>query len=133
MARAARKVIDSRLRDIRGVVQANLFDSELGAARELLKSGYVRAAGVLAGVVLERHLADVATNHAVRIRRANPTVSHYNDGLKTAGVIDVPRWRSIQHLADIRNICAHNAGREPIAGEVRELIDGVDKVIKSIF
>lgn len=132
MVRAARKALDSRLVDIQGVLQADLFDSGLDAARELLKNGFLRPAGVVAGVVLERHLAAVVRSHKTVIRRKAPTISHYNDSLKEAGVLDVPRWRAIQGLADIRNLCAHATGREPTAEEVRELIDGVARISKNV-
>lgn len=45
---------ESSLFDIRQLVQADLFDSELDAAEELLSQKFTRAAGALAGVVLER-------------------------------------------------------------------------------
>src|SRR6266576_488371 len=47
---------ESSLFDIRQLVQADLFDSELDAAIELAKNKFTRAAGALAGVVLESHL-----------------------------------------------------------------------------
>lgn len=43
---------ESSLFDIRQLVQADLFDSELAAAQELLKIGFIRASGAVAGVVL---------------------------------------------------------------------------------
>lgn len=132
IVKAGRAALDSRLADIRGVLQADLLDSELDSARELLKNGFLRASGVVAGVALEAHLADVARSHSVAIRSKSPTIAHYNDALKAAGTLDVPRWRSIQGLADIRNVCAHSTGREPTSDEVRDLIDGVAKVTKSI-
>jgi hypothetical protein len=124
---------DSSLLDIRSIVQADLFDSEIDAARELLKSGFLRASGVIAGVVLERHLSEVCANHKVSIHKKNPTIADFNDGMKNADVIDVPTWRSIQHLGDLRNLCGHNKEREPRKEEVAELIDGVDKLTKSLF
>jgi hypothetical protein len=129
---AAKRVLDSRLADIRGVLQADLFDSELDAARELLKHGFLRAAGMVAGVVLEGHLRTVARAHKVVIRSKAPTIAHYNDALKAAGILAVPRWRSVQGLTDIRNLCGHATGREPTADEVRELIDGVAKIAKTV-
>jgi hypothetical protein len=129
---AAKKVLASRLADIRGVLQADLFDSELDTARELLKNGFVRAAGMVAGVVLERHLAEVVRSHKVTVRSRSPTISSYNDALKNAGVLNVPRWRAIQGLADIRNLCGHAAEREPTSEAVDELIDGVEKITKSV-
>jgi hypothetical protein len=43
------------------------------------------------------------------------------------------RWRFIQHLADITNLCDHNKEREPTEEEVQELIEGVSKVVKTTF
>jgi hypothetical protein len=132
IVKAAKRVLGSRLKDIRGVLQADLFDSELDAARELSANGFLRAAGTLAGVVLERHLGAVVQAHTVAVRSKNPTLAHFNDALKKAGVIDVPRWRMIQRLGDLRNLCAHATGRDPTAEEVGELIDGVDRIAKTL-
>jgi hypothetical protein len=124
---------ESSLFDIRQIVQADLFDSELDAARELTKHRFPRGAGAIAGVVLEKHLAQVALNHNIPVRRKEPTISDLNDVLKNGGVFDVPTWRQIQRLGDIRNLCEHNKEREPTTEEVQELIDGVDKVTKTLF
>lgn len=132
IVKAAQKVLTSRLADIRGVLQADLFDSELDAARELLKNGYLRAAGMVSGVVLERHLSEVARRHRVTIRSKARAISHYNDALKNAGILNVPRWRTIQGLADIRNLCGHAGERDPTRDEVTELIGGVGKITKNV-
>ena len=50
---------ESSLFDIKQLVMADLFDSELDAAKELAKKKFHRAAGAVAGVVLEKHLAQV--------------------------------------------------------------------------
>lgn len=126
-------VLDLKLKDISGVLQADLFDNELEAAKELLEKGHVRAPGVLAGVTLERHLAHVSDKHNLKLSKKKPSISDYNDALKNSGIYDVPDWRLIQRLGDIRNLCVHSKGREPTKDEVRELIDGVSKVIKTIF
>lgn len=124
---------ESTLFDIRQLVQADLFDSELDAARELLKNGFVRASGAVAGVVLEKHLAQVAQNHSISTRKKHPTISDFNDLLKNGGVLDTPHWRQIQRLGDIRNLCDHNKDREPIDEEAEELISGVEKFTKTLF
>jgi len=124
---------ESSLFDIRQLVQADLFDSELDAARELAKNKFTRAAGAVAGVVLEKHLLQVCANHAVVVSKKAPGISDLNDLLKTAGVLDVPQWRFIQHLGDIRNICDHGKAVEPTPIQVVDLIDGVDKVVKTVF
>jgi len=124
---------ESSLFDIRQLVQADLFDSELDAARELAKNKFSRPAGALAGVVLERHLAQVCGNHAIKIAKRSPAISDLNDALKGANVIDIPTWRFIQHLADIRNQCDHDKKSEPTAEQVDGLIAGVVKVTKTVF
>jgi hypothetical protein len=63
----------------------------------------------------------------------HPTISDFNELLKGGDVIDLVMWRFIQHLGDIRNLCDHGKDREPTKDEVLELIDGVDKVIKTVF
>lgn len=124
---------ESSLFDIRQLAQADLFDSELDAAKELAKNKFSRAAGALAGVVLERHLAEVCDNHAIKIAKKAPAISDLNDALKGADVIDIPTWRSVQHLADIRNLCDHYKKSEPTGQQVDELIAGVMKTTKTLF
>ena len=124
---------ESSLYDIRQLVQADLFDSELASAQELLKRGFVRAAGAVCGVVLEKHLAQVAANHNITTRKKNPTISDFNDLLKQSDILDTPEWRQIQRLGDIRNLCDHHKDREPTKEEAQELISGVEKFTKTLF
>ena len=130
---SVRTRFDTSLFDIAQLVRADLFDSELDAARELAKNGFLREAGAIAGVILERHLAQVCANHSVPVRKKDPAINDLNQPLKDAGVLDVPAWRQIQRLGDIRNLCDHNKHREPTKEEVIELIDGVDKISKTLF
>ncbi len=125
--------LDTVLSDIRGVLQAELFDSELDAAEHLLKNGHFRAAGTVGGVTLEAHLDEVSRSHVLKVNKKNPGISDFNDTLKKGGVIDVPVWRRIQGLADIRNLCTHKKKRDPTKEEVIDLIDGVKRIIKSVF
>lgn len=87
---------------------------------------------VLAGVVLEEHLQRICLSHQIRVTKKNPTIADLNDLLKTT-VIDVPTWRFIQRLGDIRNYCGHRKERDPTKDEVQELIDGVEKIIKTVL
>ena len=129
---SAESRLSNILANIRGVLQADLFDSELDAARHLSKNGHLRAAGAVAGVVLEGHLAEVCAHHNVAIRKKDPHISDFNEALKQAGMFDVTQWRGIQRLADIRNLCDHKKQRDPTPDEVAELIDGTDKAIKTL-
>lgn len=130
---SAEERFSSSLFDIKQVVQADLFDSELDAAGELNKKGFVRSAGALAGVVLEKHLAQVCVNHKLVIPKKKPTISDFNERLKNDGIIEIAIWRRIQHLGDVRNLCDHAGVREPQKEDVDDLIVGTDKVIKDLF
>lgn len=117
---------ESQLFNIKQFVQSDLFDSEVEAAKELANHGFLRAAGVIAGVVLERHLSQVAENHNLNTRKKNLSISVFNDLLKDV-VTDFPSWRDIQRLGDIRNLCAHDRKKEPTKEQVEDLISGVEK------
>lgn len=130
---AAEKRFESSLFDIQEVLQADLFDSELSAAKELAKKGFVRGAGAIAGVVLEKHLGHVCEMHNLKTRKKHPTISDFYQMLKENEIIDTAKWRFIQHLGDLRNLCDHNKDKEPTKDDVLELVDGVEKVIKTVF
>lgn len=129
---ACKKRFESSLFEMRQLVQADLFDSEIDAARELLKNKFIRAAGAIAGVILEKHLRQVCEDHKITITKKNPGISDLNELLKSASVIDVPQWRHITLLGDYRNLCDHNKQKEPTVDQVTDLIDGTDKVLKTI-
>ena len=133
IVKAARATLESSLMDLTTIFQAELFDSELESAKALARAGHLRAAGAVCGVVIERHLKQVCTNHGVKSKKRNPTISDFNQLLKDEDVISVPDWRFIQHLTDIRNICDHAKEREPSKQEVEDLVAGAAKVLKTVF
>jgi DNA-binding FrmR family transcriptional regulator len=124
--------INSVLQDVTGHLFAELQDKELEAATQLIKAS-PRAAGALAGVVLERHLQRAANNHEIKLTKKASTIADLNDPLKKKGVYGTPTWRKIQLLADIRNLCSHQKEEEPTKEQVNELIDGVNTIIKTVF
>lgn len=124
---------ESSLFDIRQLVQADLFDSEIDAAKELNKYKFARAAGALSGVVLERHIGQVCENHNVKITKKDPGIADLNNALKESNVIDIVQWRFVQHLGDIRNLCDHDKKVEPTPEQVDELIIGTMKIVKTVF
>lgn len=69
--RSADGALDSVLFDIEGLLSADLFSNELDGASELLNEGHLRAGGVVADVVIERHLRQVASNHGFKTRKKN--------------------------------------------------------------
>jgi len=130
---AAQARFESSLFEIAQLARADLFDSELDAARELATNGFLRAAGAVTGVIIEKHLSQVCEKHNLTIRRQHPTINDFNEALKAGSVVDVPTWRQLQRLADLRNLCSHNKSREPARPEVDELIEGTDKLVKTVF
>lgn len=128
---SAKRRFESSLFDIKQLLQADLFNSELDAAKELNNSGFVRCGGAIAGVVLEKHLAQVCEDHNIKINKKKPTLSDYYENLKNNEVIDLASYRQIQYLTDIRNKCAHN-DKEPTQEEVNDMIEKVEKIIKDV-
>jgi len=124
--------IDSVFADIQGIVLSQVLDKELESATNLQKIN-VRAAGALAGVVLESHLQKVASNHSISSKKKNPSIADLNDLLKNENVIDTPTWRKVQYLGDLRNLCSHKKNEDPTEFQLKELIDGVNGIIKTVF
>ncbi|HEX8503790.1 MAG TPA: hypothetical protein VF630_00355, partial [Hymenobacter sp.] len=94
---------------------------------------HIRVSGALAGVTLEIHLKKVCINHGVIFKKAHPTITDFNEELKKNEMIDVPTWRLIQRLGDIRNMSVHSKDREPTADEVEDLIRGCEKLIAELY
>lgn len=114
-------------------IRSDVLDSEIDSAYELFSKKFLRAAGSIAGVVLEKHLSNIASQHGIIITKKDPTISEFNDKFKENGVYDVINWRKIQYLGDIRNLCCHNKKIEPTEEQVKDLLDGVKYVIQNVF
>lgn len=119
------------LDDIRGALLAEIQDDEVDTAEGLLKVN-IRAAGALAGVILESHLQNIADGHGIKIAKKAPTIADLNDPLKAAGIYETAVWRKISYLADIRNMCSHKKTTDPSADQAKELVDGVRWVVKNV-
>lgn len=117
--------------DIQGALLAELQDEEIDTAEALVKVN-ARAAGALAGVILESHLQKVAQAHSIKITKKAPTVADLNDPLKAAGVYETAVWRKVSYLADLRNLCSHKKAADPTTEQVKELVDGVRWVVKNV-
>ena len=124
---------DSSLYDIKQLLQADVFDSEIESAKELCKKGFYRASGAICGVIIEKHLSEVCTERGINISKKNPAINDYNQLLKDNDIIDTPTWRFIQRLGDLRNLCDHKKSEEPTEDKIKDLIDGTDKIIKTIL
>lgn len=128
-----KKRFESSLYDIKQLVQADMMDSEIDSAKLLLKNGFLRAAGAICGVVLEKHFSTICQARGLKQSKKNPCLNDYNQLLKDEGIIDTPTWRKISYLADIRNLCDHNKREEPTKEQLKDLIDGTEKIIKTVY
>ncbi len=132
--KSVKRRFESSLFDIKQVLQADLFDNEIEVARELNSKGFFRAAGAIAGVVLEGYLKQVCKNHNISIPKKKATINPIIDEL-LKDILDSNQKKHIKYLAGIRNKCDHkdlNLG-EPTKEEVEELINGTNKIIHNIF
>lgn len=133
LVKAAKDTLESTLLDLTAVIQADLFDTEIETAGALAKAGYLRAAGAICGVVIEKHLRHIGETHNLKIAKKNPTISDLGQLLRSSNVITLAQERFIQSLADTRNVCSHAKGREPTKDEIAVLVDGTAKVLKTVF
>ena len=133
IVKSLKACFESSLFNIKELLQADMFDSELDGARELYKNGFYRAAGALCGVILERHFAEVCAAHTIKMKHATPGIGEFNDRLKEENVVDNKTYLLIQRLGSIRNICDHNKKQEPKKEDIYDLIDGTDKVLHEVL
>jgi hypothetical protein len=91
------------LTSLKTLVQAEVFESEIEQAEELLKNGYKLAAAVIAGVVLETALRDLSISNAISIGKLDAM----NSQLAKAGIYNKLQQKQITAIADIRNSAAH--------------------------
>lgn len=112
---------------VKNLVQAELFDSELEQATELLKSGYKGPAAVVAGVVLETTLRDLCSDNSI----PHAKLDKMNSDLAKAGVYNKLQQKRITALADIRNSAAHGDWDAFDDDEVNEMIRDVERFLSN--
>lgn len=130
--RATSRRFESGLFDIWRSVQSDVLSSELQTARSLAERGFPRAAGAVAGIVLVKHLGELAQSHDVEVPEACAEIATLGDVLKKEKVIDMKAWQEVRRLGDIRRLCDHVRERDPTAEEVEELISGVERITRTV-
>ena len=103
----------------------------LETARKLMDINE-RAAGALAGTVLETYLKDLTTKHKLKFRKQAPPLREYIDALHTAKVLDIPAHSQATWLAEISDR-SRAPGESPTKPQVRDLIDGTHWLITNVF
>ncbi|MGV1908646.1 DUF4145 domain-containing protein [Agrobacterium cavarae] len=110
---------------VRQLVQAEVFDTELDQARELLAGGYATAAAVITGVVLETAMRDMCSKAAI----APASLNKMNTDLTKAGVYNLLTQKRITAMADIRNNAAHGNPGQFQPQDVTDMIAYVESFL----
>ena len=122
-------IISVKETNFKKILTADLLDSELEQAEILYKYDFYRASGAIAGVVLERYLKTLCEVNLIDIGEKDtiePLATKLYKSDKVP-VFDITLFKSIQHLASLRNKCTHP--KEDVKShEVRELMDKVKKI-----
>ncbi len=123
---------DNNLFNLETNIYLGVYESEIDIAEELQKKEYFRAAGVIAGAVLEVHLKIVTTNRGIIMKKEKPTMSDYNSVLKSRGVVDKAMSSLIQTCTHIRNKCAHTNEEEPTNTDINIIIRDTKMIIVGV-
>ncbi|NEU55561.1 DUF4145 domain-containing protein [Halorussus sp. MSC15.2] len=118
---------------VRKGISDEILTEELYQAKDLWDAGNIRAAGVVTGVALERHLLtlcevserDLEYRHSDGIRSLAET-------LYDAGEITDTTKSQLGYLADIRNDCAHANEKEPDRRDVERLIKQAEDIVREV-
>lgn len=113
------------LSSVRVLVQAEIFESELEQAEELLKSGYKTASAVIAGIVLETGLRELCDTNAID----HGKLDKMNADLAKAGIYGKLEQKRITALANIRNSAAHGNPDEFTSDDVNDMIRDVERFL----
>jgi hypothetical protein len=113
------------LSSMKTLVQAEVFDSELEQAKELLGAGYLSAAAVIAGVVLETALRELCDRENI----PHGKLDKMNADLAKAGKYNTLLQKRITALAAIRNSAAHGKVDEFTKQNVVNMIDEVEQFL----
>ncbi|CAH6803607.1 conserved hypothetical protein [Vibrio chagasii] len=113
------------LTSLKNLIQADVFDSELEQAEELLSNGYKLAAAVIAGVVLETALRDICSREGISAGK----LDKMNSELAKSGIYNKLQQKRITALADIRNSAAHGKSEEFTEGDVTIMIRDIEQFL----
>ncbi|WP_346356359.1 DUF4145 domain-containing protein [Pseudomonas pergaminensis] len=117
------------LNSLRNLVQADVFTSELEQAGQLLDAGYISAAAVIAGVVLETTIRNLCTDRGI----AHGSLDRMNADLTKASAYNSIQQKRITAMAGIRNSAAHGKTDEFTSGDVKGMIDDVERFLATIL
>jgi hypothetical protein len=113
------------LNKIRDLIQAQVFESELEQAEELLHTGHLTPAAVIAGTVLETTIRQMCLDKQIAIGK----LDRMNADLAKAGVYNSLVQKRITALAAVRNSAAHGKPEEFTKDDVSAMIRDVERFV----
>ncbi|MGP8176270.1 MAG: hypothetical protein ACLP7O_17230 [Terracidiphilus sp.] len=113
------------LTSLRELVQAEVFDSELEQASELLRAGYKTAGAVIAGVVLETTLRDLCIKNKI----PSGKLDKMNADLAKTGEYNLLVQKQISAWAQVRNDAAHGNNDKFDDKDVSSMIEDVRRFV----
>ncbi|KDE54883.1 hypothetical protein [Methanoculleus sp. MH98A] len=116
--------------NLRELISSDIIDREIGEADCLCRMGHPRAAGVLAGVALERQLKTLCDRYGLEYQKKD-AVEHLVQRLYENDCLDLTQLRTIRHLAEIREKCDHAS--DVTGDEVGELIERLREFMQQSF
>lgn len=117
------------LTSTRTLVQAEIFDTELEQAAELLSKGFKVPAAVIAGTVLETALRELCDRNKV----PHGKLDRMNADLAKAEVYSLLTQKRITALAQIRNDAAHGKPDQFKEIDVRTMIADVERFLSDFL
>lgn len=113
------------LSSIKSLIQAEVFESEIEQAQELLDNGYKLSSAVIAGVVLETALRDLCNQEGI----PHGKLDKMNSDLAKIGTYNKLQQKRITALADLRNNAAHGKPEEFTGEDVTLMIRDVESFL----
>lgn len=114
--------------DKKSLIEAEVFVDFLDQADELIESGYVHAAAVIAGGVLEKHLRSMCDSRGIPTLKENgkhKMMDDLNMELRKNEAYNTLKWRQVTVWAQIRNDAAHRNFEKYDAKDVSDQIKGI--------
>ena len=108
-------------------------EENIDSVQELFDNNFLRAAGALCGVIIEKHLkTKLLPFDKNAFTSKNLTLEPLNQACKKNNIYTTTEFKKIIHLTDLRNLCDHKNTKDPTKDQVQELIDGTKWIIYNI-
>jgi hypothetical protein len=132
MLNAVRDGLEYVLTDLRSTLYGTVESCMLDTVYTLSHHGHCRAAGALAGILLETHLIHIAAKYRVATRTASTDITRLNTALKCGGIYDGELWHFIQRLGALRDVWVYSSRLDPCEDELMAFLHDVQTVCHTV-